>query len=82
VPENYCPPNFLIWRVQFGILGRIIHWLIYFALQMLLATESGGLDTRDDWINWLLSAGFSHPKQVALPEWVGSSLTVAVKPGE
>lgn len=50
-----------------------------FALQMLLATESGGLDTRDDWINWLLSAGFSHPKQVALPEWVGSFLTVAVK---
>lgn len=51
-----------------------------FALQMLLATESGGLDTRDDWANWLLSAGFSHPKQVALPEWVGSFLTVAVKP--
>jgi SAM-dependent methyltransferase len=51
-----------------------------FNLQMLLATESGGLDTRDDWSNWLLSAGFSHPEPVALPEWVGSFLTVASKP--
>jgi SAM-dependent methyltransferase len=52
-----------------------------FALQMLLATESGGLDTRADWESWLLSAGFAPSKRLALPEWVGSSLTVAVKPG-
>lgn len=52
-----------------------------FALQMLLATESGGLDTRADWEAWLLSAGFAPSQQLVLPEWVGSSLTVAVKPG-
>ena len=51
-----------------------------FALQMLLATESGGLDTSVEWEAWLLSAGFAPPHQVALPEWAGSSLTVAVKP--
>ena len=51
-----------------------------FALQMLLATESGGLDTSADWEAWLLSAGFKPPKRLALPEWVGSFLTVAVKP--
>lgn len=51
-----------------------------FALQMLLATDAGGLDTHDDWAKWLLSAGFNQPEQVALPKWIGSSLTVAVKP--
>jgi SAM-dependent methyltransferase len=51
-----------------------------FALQMLITTDSGGLDTSDDWATWLLSAGFSHLKQVALPEWVGSYLTIAEKP--
>ena len=29
-----------------------------FALQMLLATEAGGLDTRADWARWLAEAGF------------------------
>jgi hypothetical protein len=53
-----------------------------FALQMLLATEAGGLDTRDDWARWLAEAGFAAPQQVALPDWVGSSLTVSVKPDD
>jgi len=51
-----------------------------FALQMLLATDSGGLDTSTDWEAWLLSAGFAPPQQIALPEWVGSSLTISDKP--
>jgi hypothetical protein len=51
-----------------------------FALQMLLATESGGLDTSADWDAWLLSAGFTPAKRLFLPEWIGSSLTIAVKP--
>jgi len=49
-------------------------------LQMLLATEAGGLDTSDDWARWLVEAGFAPPQQVALPDWAGSSLTVSVKP--
>jgi len=51
-----------------------------FALQMLLATEAGGLDTRDDWARWLAEAGFAPPRIVPLPEWVGAELTIAVKP--
>jgi len=51
-----------------------------FALQMLLATESGGLDTSADWEAWLLSAGFAPSTRLTLPEWVGSSLTVSFKP--
>jgi cyclopropane fatty-acyl-phospholipid synthase-like methyltransferase len=51
-----------------------------FALQMLLATESGGLDTRADWDRWLAQAGFLPSKEIELPPWVGSSLTVAQKP--
>jgi hypothetical protein len=50
-----------------------------FALQMLLATEAGGLDTRDDWDEWLAEAGFLPPKEIELP-WIGSSLTIAQKP--
>jgi precorrin-6B methylase 2 len=50
-----------------------------FALQMLLATESGGLDTRADWDRWLAQAGFLPSKEIELPSWVGSSLTVAQK---
>lgn len=53
-----------------------------FALQMLLATESGGLDTCADWETWLLSAGFAPSKRMTLPEWGVSSLTVAVKPDD
>jgi SAM-dependent methyltransferase len=53
-----------------------------FALQMLLATEAGGLDTSDDWARWLLEAGFAAPQKITLPDWVGSSLTVSVKPGD
>lgn len=52
-----------------------------FALQMLLATESGGLDTSADWTAWLAAAGFSPSSIIALPDRVGSSLTVATKPG-
>jgi hypothetical protein len=51
-----------------------------FALQMLLSTESGGLDTRADWARWLGEAGFLPPQEIELPTWVGSSLTVARKP--
>ena len=51
-----------------------------FALQMLLATESGGLDTRADWDRWLTEAGFLPAQEIALPDWVGSSLTSARKP--
>ncbi|MGC8781551.1 MAG: methyltransferase [Anaerolineae bacterium] len=50
-----------------------------FALQMLLATEAGGLDTRGDWAAWLAEAGFGPPQVIALPEAIGGSLTVAEK---
>jgi hypothetical protein len=50
-----------------------------FALQMLLATEAGGLDTSDDWAHWLVEAGFTPPRIIPLPEWAGTDLTIAVK---
>jgi SAM-dependent methyltransferase len=49
-----------------------------FALQMLLATESGGLDTRGDWAAWLAAAGFTPPQTLVLPDGVGM-LTLAAK---
>jgi SAM-dependent methyltransferase len=52
-----------------------------FALQMLLATDTGGLDTCADWELWLSLAGFKPSVAVPLPDWIGSSLTVAIKPG-
>ncbi|MEJ2209604.1 MAG: methyltransferase [Anaerolineae bacterium] len=51
-----------------------------FALQMLLATEAGGLDTSDDWARWLAEAGFVEGHTVDLPAPVGTTLTVARKP--
>ena len=51
-----------------------------FALQMLLATESGGLDSRDDWNMWLGQAGFQDVQILTLPDPPGSSLTIATKP--
>ncbi|MBM4431577.1 MAG: methyltransferase [Chloroflexi bacterium] len=51
-----------------------------FALQMLLATESGGLDTSDDWASWLAEAGFEHIRTVELPAPADATLTVAQKP--
>jgi hypothetical protein len=51
-----------------------------FALQMLLATEAGGLDTSDDWARWLAEAGFTPPRTIPLPSGAGSALTVAGKP--
>ena len=51
-----------------------------FSLQMLLATDNGGLDTHDDWDRWLNTAGFNPSYIVPLPDWIGSSLTVAIKP--
>jgi 2-polyprenyl-3-methyl-5-hydroxy-6-metoxy-1,4-benzoquinol methylase len=51
-----------------------------FALQMLLATEAGGLDTRPDWAEWLAEAGFLPSKEIELPCWGGTSLIVARKP--
>lgn len=52
---------------------------VIFALQMLLATESGGLDTRSDWAQWLTAAGFAPPHLLALPEAIGAALTIAYK---
>jgi len=51
-----------------------------FALQMLLATEAGGLDTRDDWARWLAEAGFEQTHTVTLPTPGDTTLTVARKP--
>jgi len=51
-----------------------------FALQVLLATDVGGLDTSVDWAGWLVAAGFTPPHTIALPVRVGSTLTVALKP--
>lgn len=51
-----------------------------FALQMLLTTETGGLDTSDDWGKWLASAGFTPPQTIELPPWIGSALTISRKP--
>jgi hypothetical protein len=51
-----------------------------FALQMLLATEAGGLDTSDDWARWLAEAGFAQIHTVDLPPPTGTTLTVAHKP--
>jgi hypothetical protein len=50
-----------------------------FGLQMLLATESGGLDTPLDWERWLTAAGFLAPHLLNLPDWIGGSLTLARK---
>lgn len=51
-----------------------------FALQMLLATEAGGLDTSEDWACWLANAGFEQVHTVDLPAPAGTTLTVAQKP--
>jgi hypothetical protein len=45
----------------------------------LLATNAGGLDTRDEWTRWLSVAGFAPPQTIRLPEWIGTTLTVAEK---
>jgi SAM-dependent methyltransferase len=52
-----------------------------FALQMLLATDGGGLDTRDDWDRWLADAGFEAPEAIDLPPEARGPLVVARKPG-
>ncbi len=51
-----------------------------FALQMLLATDAGGLDTCDEWTRWLIEAGFTRPQPISLPAWIGSALIVADRP--
>jgi SAM-dependent methyltransferase len=48
-----------------------------FALQMLLATDSGGLSTFDEVSQWLHDAGFSPPQMLPLPAGVGAPLIVA-----
>jgi hypothetical protein len=50
-----------------------------FALQMLLATEAGGLDTSDDGALWLAEAGFNQVYSVDLPASTATALTVAWK---
>lgn len=51
-----------------------------FALQMLLTTVAGGLDTSDDWTEWLTAAGFTPPQKIELPPWIGLALTISRKP--
>jgi SAM-dependent methyltransferase len=51
-----------------------------FALQMLLATEAGGLNTREEWMDWFSTAGFTPMETIQFPEWVGTTLFVAEKP--
>ena len=51
-----------------------------FAVQMVLSTDAGGLNTRDELIGWLIDAGFDAPYAITLPAGVGSSLTIGVKP--
>jgi len=51
-----------------------------FDLQMLLATDAGGLDTAEEWTRWLVAAGFAPPRAIALPVWIGPPLIVAEKP--
>jgi SAM-dependent methyltransferase len=51
-----------------------------FAVQMLLATDGGGLDTRDDWARWLVDAGFEPPFEIELPPEARGPLVVARKP--
>ncbi len=51
-----------------------------FAVQMLLATENGGVSTQGELAGWLLDAGFGPPQTIALPAWIGSQLTIAFKP--
>jgi predicted nucleotidyltransferase/SAM-dependent methyltransferase len=52
-----------------------------FALQMLLSTDGGGLDTRADWDRWLAEAGFEPPVEIELPPEARGPLVVARKPG-
>jgi hypothetical protein len=53
-----------------------------FALQLLLATKAGGLDTSDDWARWLAEAGFNPARSVELPAGAGTTLRVAQKPAQ
>jgi hypothetical protein len=52
------------------------------SLHMLLSTDAGDLSTLTEMEAWLLEAGFVQPELVPLPEWIGSSLLVAHKPGK
>jgi hypothetical protein len=52
------------------------------ALQMLLATDRGGLDTRGDWSRWLAQAGFEPPVEIELPPEARGPLMAARKPGD
>jgi SAM-dependent methyltransferase len=46
----------------------------FFALQMLLSTDSGGVSTSEEMENWIMEAGFRPPQKVDLPDWVGTSM--------
>lgn len=56
----------------FGVLNGEPPEAPIFALQMLLATEAGGLDTSNDWARRLAEVEFAPP-------WVGGDMTIAVK---
>lgn len=51
-----------------------------FSLQMLLSTDAGDIDTLAAMRGWL-AAGFEQSRLLALPDWLGSGLLVAQKPG-
>jgi SAM-dependent methyltransferase len=52
-----------------------------FALQMLLSTDSGGVSTKEEMETWIKEAGFLPLQKVDLPEWLGTTLVSAEKPG-
>jgi hypothetical protein len=52
-----------------------------FSLQMLLSTNAGDIDTLAETQEWLAEAGFTESRLLNLPDWLGSGLLVAQKPG-
>jgi SAM-dependent methyltransferase len=52
-----------------------------FAVQMLLSTDKGGVSTREEMEGWIKDAGFLPPEKVDLPDWLGTTLWSAEKPG-
>ena len=50
-----------------------------FSLQMLLATDAGDISTTSEMEKLLKTANFEDLRQIALPDWLGSSLYLATK---
>jgi hypothetical protein len=53
-----------------------------FSLHTLLANAVGDVATLEQMRAWLIETGFEEPGLVDLPEWLGSTLCVARKPGD